>query len=76
MTSGPAIPFFLMEGSKKFRPGTSPENRHDEIAGLKKAVEKTKARILEYEAEGKNASEFKTHLNFLQSCLKNLEEKR
>lgn len=64
-----------MENKKEFNPGIPPQDPHEEIVGLRDAIEATKRRIMKYKANKWDFSEFEFHLKNLEQRLEAAQKK-
>ncbi|KKR02382.1 MAG: hypothetical protein UT29_C0003G0038 [Candidatus Yanofskybacteria bacterium GW2011_GWA1_39_13] len=62
-------PFYLMEQSREFNGGRSPQNKSERMDGLTEAIRATRKKVAEYKTANADASELETHLKNLEKRL-------
>lgn len=60
---------------RKFNLCMPPNNPHEEVTGLKEAIEATKKRVAKHKADDVNVTEFEMHLKSLEQQLEAAQKK-
>ena len=74
ITQDSSLPFYMMEGVKRYNSDKCPNNKNEAIVGFEEAARKTEQKIAEYKRDGADTSELEFHLKTLKKKLENLRK--
>jgi hypothetical protein len=74
ITQDPSLPFYMMEGVKRYNSDKCPADKSEAIAGFEEAARKTEKKIADYKKDGADTSELEFHLKALKNKLESLKK--